>query len=242
MVTPASDALRAAAVFGAYFAVGERSGGGWMSLADLAADETALRKRVAATRRVLAEERGRPAELIENRAAASIWFLGFVARVISPPFGAAALSGSLPRLTPEGTHTRLAGPIAVDVDADAVPAGAGDDRASALHDQVFGEVVAPLVVAVDATFALSRQVLWGNAASSLVGAAVVVGAVRPDLAGAATELARRTLAGDLLAGAGQLGAGPIASSGDFRRSNCCLYYRLPGGGVCADCVLGTGPG
>jgi ferric iron reductase protein FhuF len=35
---------------------------------------------------------------------------------------------------------------------------------------------------------------------------------------------------------------PLVGSGGwtgktFRRSTCCLYYKVPGGGYCGDCVL-----
>jgi ferric iron reductase protein FhuF len=28
----------------------------------------------------------------------------------------------------------------------------------------------------------------------------------------------------------------------FRRQSCCLYYRLPGGGLCGDCCFQRPPG
>jgi hypothetical protein len=33
------------------------------------------------------------------------------------------------------------------------------------------------------------------------------------------------------------GAGRFARPGLFIRRSCCLYYRIPGGGLCGDCVL-----
>jgi ferric iron reductase protein FhuF len=67
-------------------------------------------------------------------------------------------------------------------------------------------------------------VLAGNAASALVGTARVLGWGWP--------LAERALARGWLAGA-------LAGS---RRTTCCLYYRVPGGGLCGDCVLDRVPG
>ena len=33
--------------------------------------------------------------------------------------------------------------------------------------------------------------------------------------------------------------GTLGPDGEgFRRRSCCLYYRVPGGGLCGDCVLG----
>jgi FhuF-like iron-sulfur protein len=35
------------------------------------------------------------------------------------------------------------------------------------------------------------------------------------------------------------GADRFAGAGlSFRRRSCCLYYRVPGGGLCGDCTLG----
>jgi ferric iron reductase protein FhuF len=40
------------------------------------------------------------------------------------------------------------------------------------------------------------------------------------------------------AGFGRFVADPGHPSGiGFARTTCCLYYRVPGGGKCADCVL-----
>ncbi|MGW5694872.1 (2Fe-2S)-binding protein, partial [Streptomyces asiaticus] len=38
--------------------------------------------------------------------------------------------------------------------------------------------------------------------------------------------------------AGTLGTAPLG----YRRRTCCLYYRVPGGGLCGDCVLREAPG
>ncbi|ETB50192.1 hypothetical protein O974_04420, partial [Mycobacterium avium 11-0986] len=37
----------------------------------------------------------------------------------------------------------------------------------------------------------------------------------------------------IMSGAGAVTGPPL----DFRRASCCLFYRLPGGSVCGDCVL-----
>jgi iron complex transport system ATP-binding protein len=33
----------------------------------------------------------------------------------------------------------------------------------------------------------------------------------------------------------------VFSDAGYRRTSCCLYYRVPGGGLCGDCVLTTQP-
>jgi|GEM_PF-1837329 hypothetical protein len=47
-----------------------------------------------------------------------------------------------------------------------------------------------------------------------------------------------------LLGTGRLrGTGQLTGTGlAFRRRSCCLYYRLPGGGLCGDCCLRRVPG
>jgi len=73
--------------------------------------------------------------------------------------------------------------------------------------------------------------LWGNAASALVGAVRQLG---PHGAGArARALAAELLAHPLLEGA--------LDPRTLRRRSCCLYYRLPGGGVCGDCCFTRAP-
>jgi hypothetical protein len=81
-------------------------------------------------------------------------------------------------------------------------------------------------------------VLWGNVASALAGATGLLADQRPDHAEAAGRLAAEILAAPPVAGAGTLVRPEPASPRLFLvRHNCCLYYRIPGGGTCADCVL-----
>jgi ferric iron reductase protein FhuF len=87
------------------------------------------------------------------------------------------------------------------------------------------------------TFALSPQVLWGNVASSLAGALTMLRAARPDRGVEATRIVARLLEHGTLAGTGDLDpAGP-----SFVRRSCCLFYRVPGAGICGDCVLDEPP-
>jgi ferric iron reductase protein FhuF len=75
-------------------------------------------------------------------------------------------------------------------------------------------------------------------ASTLAGAKRMLSVDRPAAAGRATELAERLLAVDPLAGTGRLlRPVPPDRHWSFRRRSCCLYYRVPGGGLCGDCVL-----
>lgn len=220
MTTPA-DALRSAAVFGEYFASAARGRADWLRLADVCTDPAPVRTWVEATRQALADRGGTGLDAVDERAAASIWFLGCAARIVSAPFGATVLSGTVPRLVLEHIWIRGSGPVCYETVA------TGTD----LHDDVVQPALGPLLDTVAREFAMSKQVLRGNVASGLAGAASVVRSARPALGARADAMLAGVLRGELLRDAGRLtGAG-------FRRRNCCLYYRLPGGGLCGDCVL-----
>jgi iron complex transport system ATP-binding protein len=127
----------------------------------------------------------------------------------------------------------------------------------------------PLADAVHAETRIATGLLWGNAASALVGAVRVLsrGAVlepgpgdaaaaapggdaadmaAADVTAGAAASARRLgglaaalLATDPLAGAGRytLNADGTLDPASFVRRSCCLYYRIPPGGICGDCSL-----
>ena len=81
--------------------------------------------------------------------------------------------------------------------------------------------------------------LWGNAASAVAGGKRVL-AERAPAAGRAggARWPRRLLdAGPLAGTGGLLPPQPPDRDWSFRRRSCCLYYRVPGGGLCGDCVL-----
>jgi hypothetical protein len=89
----------------------------------------------------------------------------------------------------------------------------------------------PLVAAVRAAVRVAEGLLWGNAASALAGALGVLARARPRHAAAARRLVDELLAAPPLRGTGAFGPQ------GFRRRSCCLYYRVPGGGLCGDCAL-----
>jgi ferric iron reductase protein FhuF len=81
---------------------------------------------------------------------------------------------------------------------------------------------------------VSGRVLWGNVASAVNAAAAQVARQRPDLADGAWRAAARLLASP------RLRDEPHPPGPAFRRSSCCLFYRLAPGNpsaVCGDCVL-----
>lgn len=206
------------AALGPFFALQERTGDGWHTLRELVVGP-ALDERV---RYVEARLAGTD---IEPRVAASTMSLGLFARLVSPVIGAYVLGTPLPRPTLDGTYWRPVDgspwPLAL-----TGPSGTPDPAA------LLPDVLDPLAAAIAARYALSPQVLRGNVASAVFGAVGTVGTARPDLADAARSTGAALLAGPL-AGTG----GPTGPGGRFVRTSCCLYYRIPGGGYCGDCVL-----
>ncbi|MGI5237312.1 (2Fe-2S)-binding protein [Dactylosporangium sp. CA-139066] len=195
------------------------AGAGWRPFAQLLEPEVAA-ERVAVSRQGLVAMFGLDEAAVPERVVASVLFLGYASRLLSPPL-AESLAGSV----------RAAGPG--DLWWKPVPGGplpmavSPVDRrpAADLFDVAVLGLVAPLLEVFRARFRLSPQVLWGNVASALGGAA---GQLPEGAWSAVAELVRRPpLAGMAVVGRRSL-----------RRRNCCLYYRIPGGGTCGDCVLG----
>jgi len=87
-------------------------------------------------------------------------------------------------------------------------------------------VLAPVVGALP----LAPRLLWGNVAASLHAVPRVHGlpAAEPLVA---DLLARAPLAGEL----------EVRTDGRARRRTCCLFWEVPGGGLCGDCVLDRVP-
>ncbi|MFC5231154.1 (2Fe-2S)-binding protein [Pseudonocardia zijingensis] len=174
-----------------------------------------------------------------QRVAASVAFQGFAAHLVSAPFAAAVLHGTVPDLTPasvwwgrsaDGGWVPRTGATAL-LPADRLPG-------------VLEELLAPLVAAVRAEAAVSGRVLWGNAASALAAAKRLLVLQRPATAARAATTAAAVLAHGAFAGTGEL-LPPRDPDRvwTFRRRSCCLYYRVPGsGGLCDDCVLPRAPG
>ncbi|WP_033216523.1 (2Fe-2S)-binding protein [Kitasatospora phosalacinea] len=171
----------------------------------------------------------------EARVAASTAHLGLAARLWSVALGTAVAAGRVPELAGAWFALPPQGPFDLWLpSADGRAATVETLEAAVLEGQL-----APLAEAVRAVVPLAPGLLAGNAASALVGAARQVGSV-PTLRARAAALARELLARPALAGTGAVTApgGPLA----FRRASCCLYYRVPSGGLCGDCAFTRPPG
>jgi ferric iron reductase protein FhuF len=241
-----SAALSQAAALGPYFSVEPSADGPhWLELASLVDDPARLRERVATTRQLLADRSHLAPETIDERATASIYFLGLAARLVSPALGAAALTGTVPVIALGDVHWQpvAGGPIPLAVTSSRTrEARATDGLADVLYQSVVSTTVTPVAAAVQREFRLSPQVVWGNVASAIAGAATMVGVARPDLAQESLLIADRLLTKGQLTGTGRyVRTDPVHPARQFVRNNCCLFYRIPGGGMCADCVLAFSP-
>jgi hypothetical protein len=160
----------------------------------------------------------------ERRVAASLVFQGLAARLWSPVVAAAA-RGIVPDL--RGLRWWWAAGEAIRLGLDE-PCGwrvESVGEAVGLVERVVYGQLRPLCEVMQGIVSLADGLVWGNAASALVGS-LNVGA----------EGGRGVLVRELL------GRGPLVGTGEFRdggfvRNSCCLYYRVPGGGLCEDCGL-----
>jgi cobalamin transport system ATP-binding protein len=222
-------ALAETAQINAYFAVGTGPvDDGWNPVRQLYTDPRLLGGIVERVQARL----GAP----EPRVAASIFFLGFAARLWSIGIGAVAGHQLLPALgADELLFREFGGQIALHI---ARPiAWRGADLAPKLADAVLDTHLTPLSAALQQLTGISPELLRGNAASALLGAAREHDRHRAtDFPGPAGQLARSLCADERL-------LNTICFDGDgYRRTSCCLYYRTPNGGLCGDCVFTQIPG
>jgi hypothetical protein len=255
------------AALGPFFAVGSHPPGAapappWRPAGELTFPSQALRDRIAAARAALAARGGLAVEQVEPRVAASAVHLGLAARLAAPALGAAVLRRPLDlRLAGLWWQDQHGGPVPLSVP---LPAAGGETaggaaarppgrpaRAPDAHRRparpgegpgpvpewdrlLLDELLVPLTAAVGRLVPVSGRVLRGNVASAVNTAAAQAARQRPDLAVYAWQAAG-SLFGRLWLRGERNPPGP-----GFRRSSCCLFYRLVPGNpaaVCGDCVL-----
>jgi iron complex transport system ATP-binding protein len=172
----------------------------------------------------------------EPRVAASLFFQGYAARLLSPQLGCLVTSGCVPDVTPGRLRWRR--PAGALIELGMTPGPGWAAPAGALLGLVvrtaFDGHFHPLVDATQASTRIPEAILLDNAASALIGGLRLVaerhGADWRPLAATALALPELRDSGVLL-----------ASEPFFVRRSCCLYYRAPGGGKCADCPLQPRP-
>ncbi|MBU2663702.1 (2Fe-2S)-binding protein [Actinoplanes bogorensis] len=228
-----NPALEAAAQLGPYFAWEPRvAGDGWRPLAELL-DPAVVAERVTAGQRVLMRMSGLGADEIGERVVASTIFLGLASRLVSPLLAAAALTGELPAADPARLWWRPVegGPMPIAYDP--------LETSTSFSRTAIDQLTAPILETFQARYTLSPQVLWGNVASALGGAAgMIADNASAPAAERAAALVDAALARPPLLGRATLTRpDPARPRWFLTRRNCCLYYRIPGGGTCGDCVL-----
>ncbi|MBE2998931.1 (2Fe-2S)-binding protein [Nocardiopsis sp. HNM0947] len=224
--------------------------GPWRPLAEVWGPDV-LGSRIERTRRLFAERMDITPEEVEPRVAASVLYQGMAARLVSPAMAAAVVHGVVPEPGALRWRTISTGPLPLLLAEDrAVPAPRPREHGPAAAAEVVERVVVqgllePAAAAFRARVKVSPKVLTGNLASSVAGAARRIAEVRPEHGADAHALAGALVAAPSLEGSGTFGP-PRTVTGarggshreiQFVRNSCCLYYRLPGGGMCADCVL-----
>ncbi|MGP4043598.1 (2Fe-2S)-binding protein [Streptomyces sp. 2A115] len=174
----------------------------------------------------------------EVRIGVSVAQQGLAARLWSVALGAAALYGQVPDLDPRLLRWDADGSAPDDLWLSEVRALPGD--AATIRQLVHHGHLEPLAAALRARHPVSAGLLWGNAASALAGAARELD--RWARANDRTEVSdrARTLAAELLDHPDLRDTGTLTGTA-FRRRSCCLYYRVPGGGVCGDCCFTRPP-
>ncbi|CAM3204406.1 (2Fe-2S)-binding protein [Stackebrandtia soli] len=225
--TPAdriSSAASRAAKLGMFFTYARPDGDGWLPMSRLYEVDTVdgLLTKVAANLSC------------EPRVAASLVYQGFASRLLSPQLGCVAADACAPAVTAENLLWRIPADEMLRLAWVNGPGIAGGRPAVLRHviAAAFREHLDPLANALTSRHRLAAGLLRGNAA------AAIVSGLR--LAAPLSGMEWRVLA-DVALGTPELAdTGEWASTG-FRRRSCCLYYRVPGGGLCGDCPLPRPP-
>lgn len=220
---------------GGYFAAESHLGGlpliaPWHPLAELVDDPAAIQSRISAVAAALAASAGVPLEAIELRAAGSLAHLGVVARLLSPVIASAAIRGELAAMSLGQVwwQPQLGGPFPL-----SLPTESNSVSLSGLSSWLMDGPVGSLVEAFADAASVSRELLWGNVASVLIGA---LGQL--DSAGVNNEDVERVRSEVL---ATRLLLNKIAATPrGWRRASCCLLYRVGSttpAPICDDCMF-----
>jgi FhuF 2Fe-2S C-terminal domain len=190
---------------------------------DLVDDPRVLEERVTRVRAALV--RGRSPDSVELRVAASVTQLGLVARLIAPTIATAVLEVTrAAAVVPNDCwwQDQLGGPFPLSIAL----------REDHSVDPI-GGVIESITTATAMGYGVPSQTVWGNIASAINSTAQMIARSRPDSGPRAREVADVILADPRIEG-GCLQSGP-----SFRRTSCCLIYRLNNATspVCGDCVL-----
>jgi hypothetical protein len=242
LTAPIGQALRDAARLGTIFTIRQPgdalpSDVGWRPYTRLAeaAGPILLNRQVDVTAERLGTDLRRPA--------ASVLHLGACAAICAPLLATAAIHAVVPRMSPAQLQFGYPGVGSLQLALTTVPAGdAGllPELAGHLIDVALRRLLGPFTAALTTAVPLPETTLAGNVFSALAAAARLV---VPQPAGSRARalvdlIARRH---PPLHHAGVLHWRDPEAAGYFSRRNCCLFYQVPGGGTCGDCILAHPP-
>lgn len=171
----------------------------------------------------------------EPRIAASVAQQGLAARLWSVTLGCAARYGRVPDLAPGLLRWDPGASAPDDLWLCEVRPRPADP--ATIADVVLHGHLDPLATALRAHHRVAPGLLWGNAASALAGTARQLDHWARSRGDGEAAARTRSLTAALLAH--PLLAGALTDT--LRRRSCCLYYRVPGGGVCGDCCFTRAP-
>ncbi|MEU3309352.1 (2Fe-2S)-binding protein [Nocardiopsis sp. NPDC006832] len=210
---------------------------GWVAALGGGLSPKLLTAEVEAVRSRLAAPFGGGAEDVEWRVGASLFHQGLASRVLSPVLAAALYHGV--RLDPWRLFVRPGGPMVVRT----TQTGARP-LASPVPQEIARGPVEETVTGLEGVAAalggvggIAPGLLRGNTAAALAGAALSLGRARPEHHESAEQVVRTLLSRPCLKGTGTYTGTKEQGRAGFRRTTCCLYYRLPEGGLCGDCAL-----
>lgn len=222
------------AALGEFFTLPAADPATWRPIRSLCGDQAAVHEYTMRTRAATAAGFGIAETDVPVKAAASSVHLSITARLLSPVVGAAVCLGTVPVLTldslfwqKDSSHRPALGTLGADSVTEADPRRA----AAVITESLIGTVFSLLNNTMRLAESLSPQVMWGNIASAANGAVTVLAQSRPDAEARGRELIHALISTDPLRGTADL------VGQRFRRRNCCLFYQVPGGGYCGDCVL-----
>lgn len=261
MVERGTEVLTTLTELGGFFTLAPAPGPetGAVGWSDVLA-EPALTTRFATVRAALAASSRLPVEEIDPKVAVSAVQVGLASRLWSVALASAVVHGWVPALSadnlvaspehrgtvPLGVRDPQAG-YALPLPPTLPLSPSLDEAARLLGDRVAQGALARLEIACAEVGRTPRRVLASNSTSALVGGARVLAHLRPEHGAAAWALARALLAHPAVAAGGAAvdpdtlpeGVGGAMEHAEeaFLRSGCCVFYRLPGHGLCPDCVL-----
>ncbi|WP_394620811.1 (2Fe-2S)-binding protein [Lentzea sp. JNUCC 0626] len=156
----------------------------------------------------------------EPRVAASLFFLSYTARLLSPLTAAHLPIDVRPENLWWQHHPTNGLSVRIDQPRLGPPAA---------------EALAPVVAAIQAVTPVASGLLWGNAMSNVAGALKMVVRAHMLTAEEAEERGEQLMSAAPFEQAGEFLTFPGEVT--FRRRSCCLYYRVAAGGKCGDCPL-----